>query len=154
MWNSCISGMGGPIDMEQKGWDRMLDQLCNLELWPHPWPWPWIFSIDIEWKGYVAVGWWTTMWPWTMTMTWIFKVKFWNSHIWRMGGPIDMKCNGQELIGCWTPFVTLNFDLTHDPNFEIAACYVGIGGSIDKEWKEYESIGWWTTIGCTALLMT
>ena len=28
--------------------DRMLDQLCDLELWPQPWPWHWMFRYSIS----------------------------------------------------------------------------------------------------------
>ena len=57
--------------------DRMLHPLCDLQLWRQPWPWPWIF-----------------------------KVKFWNSCISRMGW-----C---ESIECWTHDVTFNVHLFHD----------------------------------------
>ena len=40
-WNSCISGMGGRIDVKQK-----VNQL-DAGLWPHPWPWPWIFKVKL-----------------------------------------------------------------------------------------------------------
>ena len=35
LWKCCISGMGGPTDMEPKGVDRMLDLNCDFKLWPH-----------------------------------------------------------------------------------------------------------------------
>ena len=134
IWKCCISGMEGRIDMERKGcesigcythfvtfnvpspmtltldfqgqilkksylrygmadwhgingmWvDRMLDPCCDFQCPPHPWPWPWIF-----------------------------KVKFWKCRISGMGGPIDKERKGYESIGCYTPFVTFNFDLNHD----------------------------------------
>ena len=34
-----------------------------------------------------------------------------------MGGPIDMERKGCELIGCYTHFVTFNFDLNLDLGF-------------------------------------
>ena len=69
---NAVSGMGGPIEMERKGWvNRMLDPHCEFQLWPHPWPWPLIF-----------------------------KVKFWKCCISRMGGSIDMERKGCESIGC------------------------------------------------------
>ena len=46
---------------------RMLDPLHDFDLWFHPWPW-----------------------------TWIFKVKFSNSHISGMGGSINMERKGCE----------------------------------------------------------
>ena len=67
--------------------DRMLDPCCDLQCPPHPWPWPWIF-----------------------------KVKFWKCCISGMGG-FDMDWHGTkvcESIGCYTHFVTFNFDLNHD----------------------------------------
>ena len=69
---------------ETKGlWvDWMLDPCCDFQLWPQPWPWPWIF-----------------------------KVKFWNSCIPGIGGPIDMERKGYESIECYTYFVTLSYDL-------------------------------------------
>ena len=60
----------------------MSDPLYHLDLWPHPWHWPWIF-----------------------------KVKFWDSCVSGMGGPIDMEKKGYESIGCWTRYMTLTFDL-------------------------------------------
>ena len=35
-----------------------------------------------------------------------------------MGCPIDMERKGCEWTECWTHVVTLNFDLTHDPDLE------------------------------------
>ena len=59
--------------------DRMLHPLCDFQRSPHPWLWPWIF-----------------------------KVKFWKSHISGMGWPIDMELKGCESIECWTHAVTFN----------------------------------------------
>ena len=68
----CILGMGGPVDMEWKGWvDRMLGPHCDFELWFHQWPWPLIF-----------------------------EVKFWKSCNSGMGCQIDMERKGCEPIGC------------------------------------------------------
>ena len=84
--------------------DRMLDPLCDLELWPHPWPWHWIFTCSLsnfkiavfpEWvvclilwnergiimnsqrDGYYA-------WLWSMilpmTLTWDLRSNFINNH--------------------------------------------------------------------------
>ena len=84
------SVMGCQIDMEWKGWvDRMLDPLCDFELWPHPWPW----SL-------------------------IFKVKFWKSHNSGTGCLIDMERKGCESTECRTHVMTFNFDLTHDLDLE------------------------------------
>ena len=65
--------------------DRRLNPCCDFQCPPHPSPWPWIF-----------------------------KVKFWKCCISGLGGPIDMERKGCELIGCYTHFVTFNFDLNHD----------------------------------------
>ena len=65
--------------------NKMLDPCCDFQCPPHPWPWPWIF-----------------------------KVRFWKCCISGMGGPIDMEWKGCESIGCYTHFVTSNFDLNHD----------------------------------------
>ena len=65
--------------------DRKLHPLCDFDLSPQPWHWPWIF-----------------------------KVKFWKSHISGMGWPIDMGWKGCESIECWTHVVAFNFPLTHD----------------------------------------
>ena len=61
--------------------DRILDPHCDFELWPHPWP------------------------PWN------FNIKFWNSCIPGIGGPVDMEQKGYESIGCCTYFVPLSYDL-------------------------------------------
>ena len=104
--------------------DRMLDTLCDLELWLHPWPWPGIFkgefrncrisevggSIDMEQKGCGSTGCWPLcdlkLPPHTWPRPWIFKVKFWNSRIWG-GGPSNMKRKGFESIGFCPHFATL-----------------------------------------------
>ena len=82
---------------------RMLNPLCNLELWSWPWTskvelWSSRISrierpIDMKQKGWV--GSWThcdlDLLTLPMTLDWIFRVKFWNSHISRMEGSIDME---------------------------------------------------------------
>ena len=65
--------------------DRVLHPLCVFQHSPHPWPWPWIF-----------------------------EVKFWKSHISRMGWPIDMERKAFESTECWTNVVTFNVHLFHD----------------------------------------
>ena len=66
-WISCMSGMGGPIDMEQKGCESIgccthyvilsfdidlgyekLDPLYHLKVWP----WPQIFKVNFFKKPY------------------------------------------------------------------------------------------------------
>ena len=71
--------------------DKMLEPCCDFQCPPHPWPWPWIF-----------------------------KVIFWKCCISGMGGPIDMERKGFESIGCYTHFVTFNFDLNHDLDLEFS----------------------------------
>ena len=59
-----------PTDVKWKEvMNWLLNQLCDLDLWSHPWPWPWIL-----------------------------KVKFWNSCISGIGGPIDMERKGCHSI--------------------------------------------------------
>ena len=65
--------------------DRMLDPCRDFQCPPHPWPLPWIF-----------------------------KVQFWKCCTSEMARPIDMERKGCESIGCYTHFVTFNFDLDHD----------------------------------------
>ena len=69
--------------------NRMLDLCCDFQCPPHPWTWPWIF-----------------------------KVKFWKCCISGMGGTIDMERKGCESIGCYTHFVTPNFDFKLDLGFQ------------------------------------
>ena len=67
-----ILAMVDLVDVKRKGVHRLHagpGQLYDLDLWPHPWPWPWIF-----------------------------KVKFENSCVSRMGGPIDMEWKVCESI--------------------------------------------------------
>ena len=94
-WNGHISGIGGLIDVEQKGCESIVCwwhcatlnynlglRFFSLEIWPHPWPWPWIL-----------------------------KVNYWNKHILGTGGLIDMQWKWYEMITCWTSYATLNCDL-------------------------------------------
>ena len=75
-------------EWERKGSesDTMLDPMCNLELWPQPW-------FDIEFLD--------------------FEVKFWNSCISGMGGPIDMKIWIDKMVvalcDSWPIALTLDF---------------------------------------------
>ena len=98
-------------------WLSLVSGLCDLNLWSHPWLWPWIF-----------------------------KVKFWNSHISGMGGLIDMEQNGCELIGCWTPYVTLisHWSLIFKFKF-LNSCISRIGGLFDLKGKGYELTAWCST---------
>ena len=123
-WKCCISGMGGPIDMEGKGCESI--ECCThvVTFNPHPWPWPWIF-----------------------------KVKFWKCCISGMAVLIDMEQKGCESIGCNTHFVTINFDLNHDFDLGFSrkvkfwkSRISGMGWRIDMEWKVCESIECWTHV--------
>ena len=49
-----------------------------------------------------------------LTLTWIFKVKFWKCCISGMERPIDMEWKGCESIRYYTHFVTFHAPLTHD----------------------------------------
>ena len=53
-----------------------------------------------------------------------------------MGGPIDMERKGYELIGCYTYFVNLSYDLV-----KILYLRNGRADSSDMEPKGCESIG-------------
>ena len=78
--------MNGPMEQQRpKGiWiDTMSDPLYDLDLWPNPWPW-----------------------------AFIFKVKFSNSCISGLGGPIDMERKAYESKECWTCYILCAF--THD----------------------------------------
>ena len=84
--------------------DRMLHPLCYFQCSLHQWPWPWIF-----------------------------KVKSWKCCISGMGGPIAMERKEWESIGCYTHFVTFNFDFNHDlylgfsrSNFEKSYLMIGM----------------------------
>ena len=35
--------------------DRMLNTLCDFQLWPKPWPWPWIFKVSFK-KSHIRNG--------------------------------------------------------------------------------------------------
>ena len=65
--------------------DRMLNPLCDFQLWPQPWLWPWIFTV-----------------------------KFGKTRMSGMGWPIDMESKGCESIECLIHVMTFNFPLTHD----------------------------------------
>ena len=91
--------------------DRMLDSLCDFELWPHAWPW--IFKvnflnscisgmggpINMEWKGYESIG----CYSYYVTLSYDFDLGFWRSNFEKaliigIRGWIDIK--GYESIGC------------------------------------------------------
>ena len=102
--------------------DRMLDPCWDFQCPTHPWPWPWIF-----------------------------KVKFWKCCISGIGGPIDMERKRCESIWCYTHFVTFNFDLNHDLDFEFSKSNFekvvsGMGWPIHMEAKGCESIECWTHV--------
>ena len=119
--------------------DRILNPLYDLELWPHPRPWPWTFNINFwnchfqEWKGWLMWNKRDTSWEGLLfdleynPDLGSFKVKFSSSCISGMGRPIVFKQKECGSIRCWTHYMTLNFDPTHDhnpgfsrSNFEIA----------------------------------
>ena len=45
---------------------------------------------------------------------------------------IDMKRKGQESIDCWTHYVTLSFDLTHD--LELGFLRLNFELAVSQEW--------------------
>ena len=69
------------------------------------------------------------LWSWP----WIFKIKFWNSRIPRMAGPIDMEWKRCELIGSWTHYATYSFNFTHDLGLEFSTSDFQI--AISQEWE-------------------
>ena len=89
-----------PFKLQGMWVNRKSDPLCDFELWPHLWPWPSIF-----------------------------KVKFWKSCISGMGGSIDIERKWCELIGCWTHFVTLSYDL--DLGLSTSNCEI----AVSQEWE-------------------
>ena len=127
------NGMADWHGMKGMWVDRMLGPCCGFQLSPHSWPWPWIFQGQILKMLYLRNGradWHGTkrmwvyrmlhilcdfqLWPQTWPWPWIFKVKFWKSRISGIGWLIHMEQKGCEPIGCYTYFVTFNFDLNHD----------------------------------------
>ena len=68
-----------------------------------------------------------------MTLTWVFKVKFWKSLISGMGWPIDMELKGCESIECWTHVVTFNVHLTHD--LDLGFSRSDFENAVSQEWE-------------------
>ena len=101
--------------------DRKADPLCDFELWPHPWPWPQLSwphlrngSVKMERKGCESMGCWATIKLWAVAFTLDFQSQIKKKkRIPGMGQSIDMT-KGRESIRTRTHFMTLNFDLTHD----------------------------------------
>ena len=99
----------------------MLDLPYDLDLLPSPWPW-----------------------------SWIFKVKFWNSYIPWPGCPIDGERIGCESVWCWTHYMALTFDPTHEldlglsrSKFEIVVFQEWMGSDLIEsfEWGyEYKAV--------------
>ena len=132
--------------------DRMLHPLCDVQHSPHPMTLTLDFQGQILKKSYLRNGMadWHRMkgmwidrmlgpccdfwcpphlWPWP----WIFKVKFWKSHISWMGWPIDMERKGCESIGCYIHFVTFNVHLTYDLDFGFS--WSNFENAVSQEWK-------------------
>ena len=102
--------------------DRMLHPLCDFQRSPHPSPWPWIF-----------------------------KVKFWKSHI--KNGMADW----HGIKGMWVDrMLDPCCDLQCPPHpwpwpwiFKVKfwkSRISGMGWPIDMGWKEWESIKYWTHV--------
>ena len=96
LWNGRVNWYG----MRETWVYKMLNPLCDLELWS--WPWtsnceqPYFKNWTADWHGTKGMsGFLEPLWPWPltlpMTLDWIFKVKFWNDHISRMEGSIDLE---------------------------------------------------------------
>ena len=69
--------------------------------------------------------------------------------------PIDVKWKGSATVNYCVCYVTLSFDLTHDPELGFLkvlfcnSCISGIVGMIDVQWKGNELISYWAD--CMAL---
>ena len=88
----------------------------SIGCWTHYVTWALILTLDFQgqivkqpyrkkwtadWHGSKGMsGFLDPLWPWPltfpMTLDWIFRVKFWNSHILRMEGSIDLEWKGCE----------------------------------------------------------
>ena len=86
-WKCCISGMGWPIDMEQK-------ECESIECYTHFV----IFNFDLNHDHDLGFS----------------RSNLKKSCILGMGWQIDMEWKGCELIWCWTHVMTFNVCLTHD----------------------------------------
>ena len=127
-WNGCIPRMGGPIDMERKGYEsigcytycvaltRDLDLGFSRSNFEN--------AVSQEWEGRLTwnqrdVSRWDvrlTLWLWSLTspmiLTLDFQCQFLNSCISGAWGPIKMERKGYESkkIGFYTYYVTLSYD--------------------------------------------
>ena len=151
-WKCCISGMGGPIDMERKGCESTgcythfvtfncgLNHDLDLGFSRSNFEKSYLRNGVADWHG--MRGMWVDgmlnpccdfqlsphLWPWP----WIFKVIFWKSLILWMGWPIDIERKGCESIECWTHVVTFNVHLFHDPDLGLSRSNFEKG--ISQEW--------------------
>ena len=70
-----------------------------------------------------------------------FKIKHFIGHISGIVGPIDGKPNGIALVGYWVNYLTLEFDLIHDPDLGFFmvkfrnSCFAGIYALISVKRK-------------------
>ena len=73
-------------------------------------------------------------------------VKFWKSHNWGMGCPIDMERKGCESTECRTHVVTINFDITYDIDLEFSMSNFEIAVSQECDgrltWNERDNSGY------------
>ena len=113
-WNSCIPGMGGPLEMEQKGYESIrcytyfmtltLDfqgqtsEILYLRNGKANWHRTKAVWVDRMLDSHCDLELWPHPWPWP----WNFKVNFWNSCISGTTGTINMEWKGYEWIGCYT----------------------------------------------------
>ena len=137
--------MGGPINMERKGYESIgcyayfvtlsydLDlgfssqilKLLYLRNGRADWHGTKGMWVDRMLDPHCVFELWPHPWPWPL----IFKVKSLKSRNSGMGGPINMERKGYESIGCYAYFVTLSYELDlgfSRLNFETAA---------SKEWE-------------------
>ena len=99
-------------ETKSKHIDWSLGPKCDHRIWPWAWPWSWIFKVKYEIcynsvkngpiatkrKASILIDSRHQMQPLgltlAMTLTWVFKVKLWNSRIAGIGGPIDIEQKG------------------------------------------------------------
>ena len=93
--------------------DRMLNTLCDFQLWPKPWPWPWIFKVKKE-KESISLM--------LIFATWFYFICLISKHVmWELPGRWKYNDNTPQPLVQWTnsPFTgqqvgnCKSFTLTH-----------------------------------------
>ena len=147
------------ISLERLGWftwhERkcikwMLGHLCDLDLWPHTWPWPWIFKVKfwnshnylrnatavrwMEQKGCKWMEFGPTVWLWTHDWQPLLIAHWAKSLL-----ILATEWKGYESIKCWTHYLALNFNLSHDLGIEFWDCQVCILHVISLPLRQWSS---------------